>query len=93
MGAGAPTDMFYIQTTTIVAGFWPSLGSEIVTENCGGPQIHYETSAKRRLRTADHIEPEAPSAFWLTFRKFGPSERLLCGARVLRPLKALISEL
>ena len=57
MGAGAiapaPTDMFYTQTTIKFTRFWPSLGSEFVTENCGGPQIHYETSAKRRLRTAD----------------------------------------
>ena len=33
--------------------FKPSLGSEFVTENCGKTRIHYETSAKRRLRTAD----------------------------------------
>ena len=51
--AQAPTAMSYIQKTIILVRFWPSLGSEIVTENCGGPQIHYETSAKRRLRTAD----------------------------------------
>ena len=67
MGAGAiapaPTDMFYTQTIIILARFWPSLGSEIVTENCGGPQIHYETSAKRRLQTADYRLHSAGGVF------------------------------